>query len=93
MHIFCRVLVTQVTEYMVQNSEVKSSLLFLFFLINLKGGIMLCPVCGQWVDEGEEYCPNCGYDVPFLPGDAVKIVAAVLLTGPVRKAVKAIHNS
>ena len=31
--------------------------------------------------------------IPFLPGDAVKIVAAVLLTGPVRKAVKAIHNS
>ena len=28
--------------------------------------------------------------IPFLPGDAVKIAAAVLLTGPVRKAVKAI---
>ncbi len=24
---------------------------------------MKCPVCGQWVEEGEEYCPNCGYDV------------------------------
>lgn len=21
------------------------------------------PVCGAWVEEGEEYCPNCGYDV------------------------------
>ena len=31
--------------------------------------------------------------IPFLPGDAVKIAAAVVLTGPVRKAVKAIHNS
>ena len=30
--------------------------------------------------------------IPFLPGDAVKIAAAVLLTGPVRKAVKAIHH-
>lgn len=24
---------------------------------------MRCPVCGAWVEEGEEYCPNCGYDV------------------------------
>ena len=24
---------------------------------------MKCPVCGTWVEEGEEYCPNCGYDV------------------------------
>lgn len=24
---------------------------------------MNCPVCGQWVEEGEEYCPNCGYDI------------------------------
>ncbi|MDO5860171.1 zinc-ribbon domain-containing protein [Methanobrevibacter sp.] len=24
---------------------------------------MVCPVCGSWVEEGEEYCPNCGYDV------------------------------
>ena len=24
---------------------------------------MRCPVCGQWVEDGEEYCPNCGYDV------------------------------
>ena len=31
--------------------------------------------------------------IPFLPGDAVKIVAAVLLTLPVKKAVKAIHNT
>ena len=30
--------------------------------------------------------------IPFLPGDAVKIAAAVLLTRPVRKAVKAIHH-
>ena len=31
--------------------------------------------------------------IPFLPGDAVKIIAAVLLTLPVKKAVKAVHNS
>ena len=31
--------------------------------------------------------------IPFLPGDAVKIIASVMLTGPVRKTVKAIHNS
>ena len=24
---------------------------------------MYCPVCGAWVDEGLEYCPECGYDV------------------------------
>ncbi|WP_366931227.1 zinc-ribbon domain-containing protein [Methanobrevibacter sp.] len=24
---------------------------------------MKCPVCGQWVDEVEEYCPSCGYDL------------------------------
>ena len=30
--------------------------------------------------------------IPFLPGDAVKIIAAVLLTEPVRKAVKTIHQ-
>ena len=23
---------------------------------------MYCPVCGKWVEEGEEYCPNCGYE-------------------------------
>jgi RNA polymerase subunit RPABC4/transcription elongation factor Spt4 len=22
-----------------------------------------CPVCGILVEEGEEYCPNCGYDI------------------------------
>ena len=27
---------------------------------------MKCPVCGEWVEEGEEYCPNCGYDVYCL---------------------------
>ena len=31
--------------------------------------------------------------IPFLPGDAVKIAAAVMLTVPVRKAVYSIHNS
>ena len=31
--------------------------------------------------------------VPFLPGDAVKIAAALLLTKPVRKAITSIHNS
>ena len=24
---------------------------------------MKCPVCGAWIEDGEEYCPNCGYDV------------------------------
>lgn len=24
---------------------------------------MKCPVCGHLVEEGEEYCPNCGYDM------------------------------
>ncbi|WP_407374862.1 zinc-ribbon domain-containing protein [Methanobrevibacter sp.] len=24
---------------------------------------MKCPVCGHEVEEGEEYCPNCGNDV------------------------------
>ncbi|WP_407453659.1 zinc-ribbon domain-containing protein [Methanobrevibacter sp.] len=24
---------------------------------------MYCPVCGAWVEEGDEYCPKCGYDV------------------------------
>ncbi|WP_405295535.1 zinc-ribbon domain-containing protein [Methanobrevibacter sp.] len=24
---------------------------------------MKCPVCGEWVEDGEEYCPTCGYDV------------------------------
>ena len=22
-----------------------------------------CPVCGTLVQEGEEYCPSCGYDL------------------------------
>lgn len=22
----------------------------------------ICPRCGSWVDEGESYCPSCGYD-------------------------------
>ena len=22
----------------------------------------ICPNCGSWVDEGEPYCPECGYD-------------------------------
>lgn len=21
----------------------------------------ICPRCGSWVDEGEPYCPECGY--------------------------------
>lgn len=24
---------------------------------------MRCPVCGSTVEDGEEYCPNCGYDM------------------------------
>lgn len=31
--------------------------------------------------------------LPFLPGDALKIAAASLLTAPVRKAISQIHNS
>ena len=27
------------------------------------GDNVKCPVCGAHVEEGEEYCPNCGYDV------------------------------
>lgn len=23
---------------------------------------MICPRCGSWIDEGEPYCPDCGYD-------------------------------
>lgn len=22
----------------------------------------ICPNCGSWVDEGESFCPECGYD-------------------------------
>ena len=32
-------------------------------------------------------------ELPFLPGDALKIAAASLLTVPVRKAISQIHNS
>ena len=21
---------------------------------------MICPSCGEWVDEGDPVCPNCG---------------------------------
>ena len=30
---------------------------------------MQCPVCGEWVDEGEEYCLNCGYDIYCIDED------------------------
>ncbi|WP_292851441.1 zinc-ribbon domain-containing protein [Methanobrevibacter sp.] len=30
---------------------------------------MYCQVCGAWVDEGEEYCPECGYDVYCIDED------------------------
>ncbi|WP_156064552.1 zinc-ribbon domain-containing protein [Methanobrevibacter sp. YE315] len=30
---------------------------------------MYCPVCGAWVEEGEEYCPKCGYDVYCIDED------------------------
>jgi predicted amidophosphoribosyltransferase len=23
---------------------------------------VICPRCGSWIDEGESYCPDCGYD-------------------------------
>ena len=32
-------------------------------LINLWGVLMNCPICGELLEEGEEYCPNCGCDV------------------------------
>ena len=30
---------------------------------------MKCPVCGAFVPDGEEYCPNCGYDVYCIDED------------------------
>ena len=30
---------------------------------------MDCPVCGAQVAEGEEYCPNCGYDIYCIDED------------------------
>ena len=30
---------------------------------------MYCPVCGTFVEEEEEYCPNCGYDVYCIDGE------------------------
>ena len=30
---------------------------------------MRCPMCGAWVEDGEEYCPNCGYDVYSIDED------------------------
>jgi endogenous inhibitor of DNA gyrase (YacG/DUF329 family) len=30
---------------------------------------MRCPICGQWVEDGEEYCPECGYDVYSIDED------------------------
>ena len=32
---------------------------------------MYCPVCGKWVEEGEEYCPNCGYDLYCIDEDEI----------------------
>ncbi len=23
---------------------------------------MICPICGEWIDEGEPYCPGCMWD-------------------------------
>ena len=23
---------------------------------------MICPRCGEWIDEGEPYCPGCTWD-------------------------------
>lgn len=31
--------------------------------------MMRCPVCGGFVEEGEEYCPHCGYDVYCIDED------------------------
>lgn len=28
-----------------------------------------CPVCGTLVQDGEEYCPNCGYDIYCIDED------------------------
>jgi len=30
---------------------------------------MRCPVCGEYVAEGEEYCPYCGYDMYCIDED------------------------
>ena len=30
---------------------------------------MYCPICGNWVENGEEYCPNCGNDVYCIDED------------------------
>lgn len=30
---------------------------------------MRCPVCGKWVNDGEEYCPYCGYDLYCIDED------------------------
>ncbi|MBE6497509.1 MAG: zinc-ribbon domain-containing protein [Methanobrevibacter sp.] len=24
---------------------------------------MVCPICGSWIEDGELYCPECGYEV------------------------------
>lgn len=32
---------------------------------------MKCPVCGQWVEDGEEYCPNCGNDIYCIDDEEV----------------------
>ena len=24
--------------------------------------MMNCPRCGSWIDAGEPFCPECGYD-------------------------------
>ena len=33
----------------------------------------ICPRCGSWVDEGEPYCPECGYDGSEESGSARSI--------------------
>lgn len=27
-----------------------------------RGEMMNCPRCGSWIDAGEPFCPECGYD-------------------------------
>jgi len=30
---------------------------------------MICPICGEYVVDGAEYCPECGYDIHCIDED------------------------
>lgn len=37
--------------------------MFIVCMLDWSWGVdVICPRCGSWIDEGEPYCPNCGYD-------------------------------